>query len=80
MNVGTIISLLISFYVAWSIGSNDETVAPLTGSGALSLNKSVALGSIASFLGAVIMGQKVETTIGEGLLKKIIPFPLRGRG
>jgi PiT family inorganic phosphate transporter len=72
MNIGTTITLLISFYVAWSIGSNDETVAPLSGSGTLSLTKSVALGSIASFLGAVFMGQKVETTIGEGLLKGTI--------
>ncbi len=30
--------MFIAFYVAWSIGANDETGAPLAGRGALSLN------------------------------------------
>jgi len=60
--------LFIAFYVAWSIGSNDETVAPLAGSGALSLNTAAALGGVTALLGALFMGRRVEATLGGGII------------
>jgi PiT family inorganic phosphate transporter len=68
MDTGALVSLAVAFYVAWSIGANDEAVAPLAGSGALSLNLAVVLGGVAALLGAVLMGQNVEKTLGKGLL------------
>ncbi|MGD2200755.1 MAG: inorganic phosphate transporter [Candidatus Bathyarchaeota archaeon] len=61
-------SLFIACYVAWSIGANDETVAPLAGSGAFSLRTAVVLGGVSAMLGALLIGQRVETTLGEGIL------------
>lgn len=68
MDTGALVSLAVAFYVAWSIGANDETVAPLAGSGALSLNAAVALGGASALLGALFMGRRVEATLGEGIL------------
>lgn len=69
MESNIIVGLLTAIYVAWSIGANDETVAPLAGSGILSPSSAVILGGISSFLGAVFLGDKVEATIGENLLR-----------
>lgn len=60
--------MFIAFYVAWSIGANDETVAPLAGSGALSLKTAAALGGATALLGALFMGQRVEATLGGGII------------
>ena len=68
MEAGAAVSLFIAFYVAWSIGSNDETVAPLAGSGALSLNTAAALGGVTALLGALFMGRRVEATLGGGII------------
>ncbi|MBN2334638.1 inorganic phosphate transporter [Candidatus Bathyarchaeota archaeon] len=68
MDTGALFSLAAAFYVAWSIGANDEAVAPLAGSGAMSLNLAVAVGGVSALLGAVFMGERVEKTLGRGLL------------
>ncbi len=69
MESDVIVALFTAVYVAWSIGANDETVAPLAGSGILSVTSAVILGGVTAFLGAVFLGEKVEATIGESLLK-----------
>jgi len=63
-----IASFLVAFYIAWSIGANDETMATLAGSGYVSIAAAALLGAILDFLGAVFMGHMVEKTIGEGLI------------
>jgi phosphate/sulfate permease len=68
MAYSSLIGTIISFYLAWSIGSNDETVAPLVGSGVIDIKKSVILGGLAAFFGAIFLGSRVEATLGEGLL------------
>lgn len=61
-------SLLVSFYIAWGIGTNDETMANLAGTGFITLGAATALGAVMDFLGAVIYGYKVEETLGRGIL------------
>jgi PiT family inorganic phosphate transporter len=60
--------LMLALYVAFAIGTGDESVAPLAGSGYVSLNGAVVIGGVAAFLGAVLLGYRVETTIGVDLL------------
>lgn len=69
METSVLVGFITAIYVAWSIGANDETVAPLAGSGIMSPTSAVILGGISSFLGAVLLGDKVEATIGDSLLK-----------
>ncbi|RLE90249.1 MAG: hypothetical protein DRJ49_00270 [Thermoprotei archaeon] len=68
MELLLIISLLIAFYIAWSIGSNDETMATLAGSGFISVTFAALIGALMDFLGAVLVGHTVEKTIGGGLI------------
>jgi PiT family inorganic phosphate transporter len=63
-----IISFILSFYVAWSIGANDETMAPIAGSDLSSILVITLIGGIASLLGAIFFGHQVEHTIGTDLL------------
>lgn len=68
MEIILLAGLAIAFYVAWGIGSNDETMAPLAGSGFASVNVTALLGGIMAFFGAVLFGERVEETIGKKLL------------
>ncbi|MFP3951993.1 MAG: inorganic phosphate transporter [Candidatus Bathyarchaeia archaeon] len=63
-----LIAILLAFYVAWSIGSNDITMGPLAGSGFLNILMITAIGGISTFLGAMLLGQNVEHTLGNELL------------
>ncbi len=62
------ISLALAFYVAWSIGANDETMALVAGSGIASIGFVVFIGAVMDFFGAMIFSYKVEETLGERLL------------
>jgi len=62
------LALLIAFYVSWSIGSNDETMAPLAGIGFIDILKITIFGGVSALLGAVLLGQKVEHTMGQEIL------------
>jgi len=63
-----IIVFILAFYIAWGIGSNDETMASVAGISLFSLNTIVLLGGLMDFLGAIIFGYKVEETLGKGIL------------
>jgi len=63
-----ILVFMLAFYIAWGIGSNDETMASVAGIGLFSLNTIVLLGGLMDFLGAIIFGYKVEETLGKGIL------------
>ncbi|RLE91863.1 MAG: hypothetical protein DRJ46_01725 [Thermoprotei archaeon] len=67
-----IISFLLALYVAWSVGANDETMAVAAGSGFSSITIAVVVGALMDFLGAVIFSERVESTLGKG----IVTFPL----
>jgi len=66
---GTVFGLLVALYLAISIGANDETLAPLAGSGTLSVRTAVIVGAIFASLGAVLFSDRVEKTIGDQLLQ-----------
>ena len=63
-----LISILVAFYVAWSIGANDETMAVALSTGLMNVGLVVALGAIMDFFGALIASASVEETIGVKLL------------
>lgn len=63
-----VIALSSAIYIAWSIGANDETMATVAGSGFLTQSGALALGALMDFLGAVILGGRVEKTLREGVL------------
>ena len=66
-----IIAIIIAtFALAFGIGTNDETMATVVGSGALSLKKSVLLGGLLVFLGTVFMSERVGQNIGASLFGK----------
>lgn len=68
MDVNLLAGFGMALYVAWGIGSNDATMATLAGSGFLNLKSTALLGGVMAFLGAVLLGQRVEATIGKNLL------------
>jgi len=65
-----IIVALIAFIVAFAIGANDETSAPVVGSGALSLTTAVMLGALLNIIGAVLFGGGVAKTVGQSMIKE----------
>ena len=68
----TIISVVVGFYMAWSIGANDVANAMGTsvGSGALTLRRAVLLAAVFEFLGAFLAGSYVTETVQK---KIVIP-------
>ncbi|MBS7655315.1 inorganic phosphate transporter [Candidatus Bathyarchaeota archaeon] len=72
-----IINIAIALYIAFGVGANDETMAPLAGSGLITVERIVILISICNFIGAVLLGSKVEKTIGTGIVNnQILPVTL----
>jgi PiT family inorganic phosphate transporter len=65
-----IIGIIISSYMAFNIAANDvsNSMGTCVGSGSLDMKKSLILGAIFMFLGALFLGQNVARTIGEGIL------------
>ncbi|MFW6117241.1 MAG: inorganic phosphate transporter [Thermoproteota archaeon] len=75
MDMALLLVFGLAFYITWGIGSNDQNMAPLTGSGLLNITAITILGGISAFLGAVLMGGRVEETIGRGLLSgTVVPL------
>ena len=61
---------LIAFvlYNAWSIGANDETMAPVVSGKSLDVNTAVLVGSVVGVMGSVFLGENVQKCIGSELL------------
>lgn len=62
--------LIIGFYMAWNIGSNDlaNSMASSVGAKAVTLRNAVILGGILAFIGAVFVGSNVADTIRKGII------------
>jgi phosphate/sulfate permease len=71
----TIIVLVVGFYMAWNIGSNDVSNAMGTsvGSGALTLKKAVIIAAILEFSGAYFLGDNVSSMM-QGQLINVTRF------
>jgi inorganic phosphate transporter, PiT family len=66
MEIQTAIVVLLAFYVAWNLGANDVANAMGTsvGSKAITLKQAIMIAGLLEFLGAVLFGQEVTSTLG----------------
>jgi PiT family inorganic phosphate transporter len=60
--------LVISFLVAFAIGSNDEAMAPAVGAQVWTVRTAVIIGGIITVLGAVFLGSNVSEKVGSDLV------------
>jgi PiT family inorganic phosphate transporter len=60
--------LVISFLVAFSIGGNDEAMAPAVGANVFTVRAAVAIGGLVTVFGAVTMGGNVSEKVGSELV------------
>jgi len=65
MEIQTAIVAFLAFYVAWNLGANDVANAMGTsvGSGAITLKQAIIIAGVLEFLGAVLFGQEVTSTL-----------------
>ena len=68
MLIESLTGIIFALYLSFSIGANDETLATLAGSGSLSLSSAIIFGATFSLLGAVLLGYRVEGTIGKEII------------
>ncbi len=59
-----ILALGLGFFVAFTIGANDETMTPAVGAGLLSLSVAVFVGGVFNFIGVFLLGESVSKTVG----------------
>ena len=65
MEIQTAIVAFLAFYVAWNLGANDVANAMGTsvGSKAITLKQAIIIAGVLVFLGAVLFGQEVTSTL-----------------
>jgi PiT family inorganic phosphate transporter len=61
--------LIISFLVAFSIGGNDEAMAPAVGAKVFTVRAAVAIGGLITIIGAVALGSNVSEKIGSDMVR-----------
>jgi len=67
--------LLAGAYVGWNIGANDagNCVGTTVGSGLLSYRRAVLLVALFAFLGSLLQGGEVMSTMGKGIVETELP-------
>ncbi|MFO7836805.1 MAG: anion permease [Candidatus Thorarchaeota archaeon] len=67
--VALVALLAIGFFVAFGIGTNDETMSPAVGAHVFSAGTAVLLGAVVNLFGAVFMGSAVSEKVGSELVR-----------
>ena len=62
------ILLVISFLVAFSIGGNDEAMAPAVGAKVFTVRAAVLIGGAITIIGAVSLGSNVSEKVGSDMV------------
>ena len=70
MDLLVLLVILITLYLAFGIGSNDETMSSVVGSGSLSLNQAVLWGGLLACLGCIFLSENVGENIGSSLFSE----------
>jgi len=70
MDLLILLVILITLYLAFGIGSNDETMSSVVGSGSLSLNQAVLWGGLLACLGCIFLSENVGENIGSSLFSQ----------
>jgi len=68
--------IIISIFISFAIGANDETFATIHGSRTLTMKELLILGSILAIAGAFILGRGVSETVGKDLLTFEISYSI----
>ena len=66
--------IIFSLILAFSIGTQDESLATLVGSGSLKLRWAMVLGAFLAFFGVLFLSRYVGETIGKDLLGKNVEY------
>lgn len=74
MDAIVIILLIVSFGLAFAIGSNDESMSTAVGSRSISLKVAVIIGAALTFLGSFLLSAGVGKTIGASMLGKDVQY------
>ncbi|MDG6243033.1 MAG: inorganic phosphate transporter [Methanolobus sp.] len=62
--------VIAGLYMAWNIGANDlaNAMGTSVGSGALSIKQVIIIAAVFEFVGAVVLGSRVTSTIAKGIV------------
>ncbi len=65
-----VITAVLGFYMAWSIGANDvaNSMAAAVGSRSISIRNAIIAAGLCEFAGAVLVGSHVTETIRKGIV------------
>lgn len=74
MDAIVIILLIVSFGLAFAIGSNDESMSTAVGSRSVSLKVAVIIGAALTFLGCFLLSAGVGKTIGASMLGEDVQY------
>ena len=77
LNAMIYILLVLSMFLAFGIGANDETMATVVGSGSLKLRISVLIGGVLVLFGCMFLSSSVGKTIGAGLVGDTVTYDNR---
>ncbi|TFG20007.1 MAG: inorganic phosphate transporter [Promethearchaeota archaeon] len=77
LNAMVYILLILSMFLAFGIGANDETMATVVGSGSLKLRIALIIGGVLVLIGCMFLSSSVGKTIGAGLVGQEVNYDNR---